>query len=68
MPGPVHTVLTTTPTGHVYDSTAPPLPGHCPEADPPTSSGIADEVIPVDPLDEGDREALFEHLLAQYAA
>ncbi|HET9420009.1 MAG TPA: DUF222 domain-containing protein [Nocardioides sp.] len=26
-PGPRHTVATTTPTGHTYDSTAPPLPG-----------------------------------------
>ncbi|MDQ6641000.1 MAG: HNH endonuclease, partial [Actinomycetota bacterium] len=26
-PGPRHTVETTTPTGHTYESTAPPLPG-----------------------------------------
>ena len=26
-PGPRHTVVTTTPTGHTYDSTAPPMPG-----------------------------------------
>ncbi|MGN6440817.1 MAG: hypothetical protein ACTHL6_02825, partial [Arthrobacter sp.] len=27
VPGPRHTVATTTPTGHTYHSTAPPLPG-----------------------------------------
>ncbi|MFP5313481.1 MAG: HNH endonuclease, partial [Actinomycetes bacterium] len=27
VPGPRHTVTTTTPTGHTYNSTAPPLPG-----------------------------------------
>ncbi|MFP5312679.1 MAG: hypothetical protein ACLGH7_09785, partial [Actinomycetes bacterium] len=27
VPGPRHTVATTTPTGHTYNSTAPPLPG-----------------------------------------
>jgi hypothetical protein len=64
----VHTVRTTTPTGHVYDSTAPPLPGQWPAADPPEESGIDDQVIPVDPLDEREHQALFEHLLQQYAA
>lgn len=68
VPGLVHTVRTTTPTGHVYDSTAPPLPGQWPAADPPEESGIGDEVVPVDPLDEREHQALFEHLLEQYAA
>ena len=31
-PGPPHTVQVTTPTGHSYRSTAPPLPGHLPTA------------------------------------
>jgi len=30
VPGPRHTVATTTPTGHTYHSTAPPLPGTTP--------------------------------------
>ncbi|HEY1158895.1 MAG TPA: hypothetical protein VGE95_21745, partial [Arthrobacter sp.] len=30
VPGPRHTVATTTPTGHTYHSTAPPLPGSGP--------------------------------------
>jgi hypothetical protein len=34
-PGPRHTVEVTTPTGHTYRSTAPPLPGT-----PPTCSGV----------------------------
>lgn len=29
-PGPRHTIQLTTPTGHSYQSTAPPLPGHLP--------------------------------------
>ena len=29
-PGPRHTIQLTTPTGHTYQSTAPPLPGHPP--------------------------------------
>nr|WP_258074215.1 HNH endonuclease signature motif containing protein [Arthrobacter sp. Y81] len=29
-PGPRHTIRLTTPTGHSYQSTAPPLPGHLP--------------------------------------
>ena len=33
-PGPRHTVETTTPTGHTYHSTAPPLPGTDPPARP----------------------------------
>jgi hypothetical protein len=36
-PGDRHTIITTTPTGHSYHSTAPPLPGHCP---PPRSSKL----------------------------
>ncbi|HET7355290.1 MAG TPA: HNH endonuclease [Nocardioidaceae bacterium] len=68
VPGPVHTVRTTTPTGHMYDSTAPPLPGQWRAADPLEESGIGDENIPVDPLDERERQALLEHLLEQYAA
>lgn len=70
VPGPVHTVRTTTPTGHVYDSTAPPppgAPGALPGVDPPERSA-ADGVVPVDPMDDREREALFEHLLTQYAA
>jgi Domain of unknown function (DUF222) len=33
-PGPRHTVATTTPTGHTYHSTAPPLPGTDPPVPP----------------------------------
>jgi hypothetical protein len=35
VPGPRHTVETTTPTGHTYLSTAPPLPGTPPATDQP---------------------------------
>ncbi|MGX5717446.1 HNH endonuclease [Arthrobacter sp. MAHUQ-56] len=34
VPGPRHTVETTTPTGHTYRSTAPPLPGTAPGTPP----------------------------------
>jgi hypothetical protein len=35
IPGPRHTVETTTPTGHTYQSTAPPLPGTPPATEQP---------------------------------
>jgi hypothetical protein len=79
MSGPVHTVITTTPTGHVYHSTAPPLPGQSldPRLEPPQDPLVdppdeipdpAGAVIPVDPLDEHEQHTLLEHLLTQYAA
>ncbi|MFE4544230.1 HNH endonuclease [Arthrobacter sp. NPDC056727] len=42
-PGPRHTIEITTPTGHTYRSTAPPLPGtsRTPPACPRTVSGVA---------------------------
>ena len=61
VPGQVHTIRTTTPTGHVYDSTAPPPPGAPPSA-------AVGEVVPIDPMDDDEREAFFEHLLTQDAA
>jgi len=39
VPGPRHTVATTTPTGHTYHSTAPPLPGSA-SARPDIGAGI----------------------------
>ena len=58
MPGPVHTVVTTTPTGHVYHSTAPPLPGQPspvhPDAEPDLDAGTA---LPLDPLLDPPDEA-----------
>ena len=38
-PGPRHTIEVTTPTGHSYQSTAPPLPGT--QLPPPRVSGIS---------------------------
>lgn len=44
-PGPRHTVETTTPTGHVYTSTAPPPPGTPSRARPRMDIGFVDLVL-----------------------
>jgi hypothetical protein len=64
IPGPRHTVRTTTPTGHHYDSTAPPLPGHYPAAVGPPPDP---DTLPQDPLSPTELETLWAHL-DQYAA
>ena len=58
-PGPRHTLEITTPTGHTYHSTAPPLPGTSPQAarlQPPSPRNPARSQEPQDEADLGHEE------------
>jgi hypothetical protein len=57
VPGPVHTIATTTPTGHVYESSAPPLPGWQASPSLPVDP-------PVDPVSPEEQAAWFDHYLS----
>ncbi len=63
-PGPVHTIRTLTPTGHAYDSTAPPLPGWHPP--PPAGQPTTHDAPPVDPLSPEQAAAWFDHYLTKH--
>ncbi|HET8794807.1 MAG TPA: HNH endonuclease, partial [Arthrobacter sp.] len=51
IPGPRHTVQLTTPTGHTYQSTAPPPPGTTTEQTKPDSAAT-DPATPASPQHE----------------